>query len=141
MNTTDLLATMMLDPNEEYSPEINNAINMHNNSISAFAQGVTASAIVALLIKKGIVTETEFLSELESLIESSTQKDAIIYNRDVLLQCIEEEKTYMQQLQDMHEDLEGRVGTTVDLTSADFNKNHILDDFGSDDTIVYVDHQ
>ena len=49
---TKQLQDLMIDPKEEYADELNQYINMHNVSVSEFAQSVTDVALLNLLVKK-----------------------------------------------------------------------------------------
>ena len=114
-NTTTNIANLMLDTNPDYSPELNDAINMHNGSIVAFSQGVTLSSLLTILIKKGIITEEEFSEELNSQISISNQYSVLENNRDVLVSCMEQDAEYMAQMKTLHDALENRDTDQINI--------------------------
>lgn len=92
-----------IDNSQDYSEELQNFINLHNTSISQLCQSILSGSILSILIKKGIITEEEFLKEFEEFFNSSGQKKVIENNRDQLLQCIEAEKEFNEGLKEIHD--------------------------------------
>lgn len=129
MYNTQLIESFMVYTDKTYSPELNDAIIMHNNTVTSFAQGITMSAIINLLIKKNIITEDEFFAEVDEQVGSNNIKhhiDAIAYNRDTILKCIEEEHAYMENLKEMHDDIMNREPTPIDISDSGFNQNDLI---------------
>lgn len=108
MDITEIMnkvTNCMIDTNEAFNEHLNDAINMHNGSVASFVQSLTTNSILSLLIKKGLISESEFAEELESQFNNSKQKEVVEYNRDILLQLVEEEFSYMNDLKEMHESM------------------------------------
>ena len=106
MYIANILESLMVNTDTNYSPELNDAINMHNGSVTSFAQGITTTAILSLLIEKNIITDDEFIAKLDGYLNVRRMNvDHLTYNRDVLLKCMEDEKEYMNQVKAMHEDI------------------------------------
>ena len=131
-NNTKTLTDLMLDTNPDYSPEINDAINMHNSSIVAFSQGVTVSSLLTLLINKNIISEEEFANEMNRQIGLSDQHNVIMSNREILLSCIEQDAEYMAELKSVHESLAERDGEQINMFD-DGDGAKILDIFQPND--------
>jgi hypothetical protein len=78
-----------------------------------------SSSLLSILIKKGIITDDEIVSEFDIFLNSSKQKEMLESNRDQLMQCIEAEKDYNKELENMYEDMKSRV----DITDQEFYKS------------------
>jgi len=105
---SDYINDLCIDNSVDYSEELQNYINIHNTSIAEFCQSILSSSLLSILIKKGIITDEEFISEFDTLFNSSKQKEMIEKNRDQIIQCIEAESDFNTKLEDMYDDLESR---------------------------------
>ena len=118
MNISEKFTDLIMSEQENYSDEVNQYIRMHNKAISDFAQSVTISSVVSLLIKKGILTDDEITGELTTIInENQSNIKQIEDNRNIICQLIEYEAEYAQNLKDMHNDLANREGIDVTLSA------------------------
>ena len=87
-NLTKQFNDLMIDPKEEYSDELNRYINMHNVSVSEFAQSLTDVALLNLLVKKGIITEEEFSNEMYNTMTHLKGFETLKSNYDALMDGI-----------------------------------------------------
>ena len=85
---TKQFSDLMIDPKEEYSDELNQYINIHNVSVSEFAQSVTDAALLNLLVKKGIITEEEFFTEMYNTMTRLNGFETLKSNYDALMDGI-----------------------------------------------------
>ena len=107
MNITEKFDTFMVAGNPAYGDELNGFIQMHNQAVADIAQRLTVAAIGTLLIKKGIVSESEMMDELTqnmAMFEETLAK--VEQNRDMILELVESTVDLNDNLKDMYEDIE-----------------------------------
>ena len=138
--TTELsnyIKRLSIDPSLEYSEELSEFINMHNISISQMMQQVMNSTLLSLLIKKGIITDKEYIDEFKVFMNTSKQFKEIESNRDKLLQCIEVEMSYKEELKNKYNGMVSRITDNSDSNDPGFYNPNPLDS-DEDDDIIHI---
>ena len=121
MNISEKFTDLTVNEQENYSEELLAYIRMHNKSISEFAESITIASLVSILIKKGIVTDDELSDELAFVMNTNHANiETLQENKNTILQLIEYEMEYSNNLKDMHDDLINREGVEMTLTADNF---------------------
>ena len=107
---------------KQFSAELRSFIDSHNASIQSVSQTISVTALVNILLRKEIISYTEWTEQLETLLSRFGHIKAIETNRDLILEAIEAEKEYLNHLKEMHEDHETREGTETELSSETINE-------------------
>ena len=120
---------LAIDNSMEYSRELQDLINIHNTSLSSFYLSATVTSLMSILIKKGLMTDEEFLTEFNECFNNSPQKPVLENNRDQLLQCIEHENDCNEKFKNIYEMSTGKYDHQ-NKTSDEYN-NEPYDDLDS----------
>jgi ABC-type transporter Mla subunit MlaD len=68
--TINDLYKFQIPNNPDLSDSIDHLIDVHNDSITRFANGITLQAIAKILVQKGIVTNNELEEELNACLNN-----------------------------------------------------------------------
>ena len=102
---------------QNYSEQLRYYIDSHNNTIQGLSQTMATMATINILRAKNIITDDEFCEEVNRLLSQRINIQLLEQNRDNILSAIEAEREYLQDLKEMHEDLQDREGTEAELSS------------------------
>ena len=89
-NLTKQFTEFMIQPDEKYSAELNEYINMHNVSVSELGQSIMEMSLVSVLIEKGIITADELYAKMYDSLESLPSFEQMKKNYESLktiIQC------------------------------------------------------
>ena len=89
MDISKIFTQYMLDPKPEYSEDLNNFINMHNMSVSELAQSMLHTALLSVLIEKGLITEKELEDAFINRIDTAEELVTLKKNYESIQNCIE----------------------------------------------------
>lgn len=124
MTVNEFVSSLLLQSSEEYEREINECINMHNNSVSNFMHQMSLSALITVLIKKEIITPDEYNEGLaEAINNNQDTTNGLTANRDAILEYIAANVEVNENLQEMYNDLEA----TNDAENAEIPAEEIID--------------
>ena len=82
--------------------EFNELIMRHNASISDYGRGLSITALVNVLIEKGIFNEDEYISKIEECINAYPDNyDSIKHNYEQIMRYLEESKSMAEELENL----------------------------------------
>jgi hypothetical protein len=107
---------LCIDNSVNYTEDLQNLINIHNTTISEVCQSILTSSLLSILIKKGIITDEEFVKEFEEFFNNSKQREALESNRDRLLEYASLETDFNEDLFNTYEAMCDSIDIDLDET-------------------------
>ena len=80
---------LLVEPNEEYDPDLNALIEEYNVNLSNYSRAISMTALIELLVAKNIITPEEWVDAFTKAFNTSQQTTDMMRIRDKLRQYID----------------------------------------------------
>lgn len=112
-----------INPNEAYSQELNQLINMHNMSVTTYIHSMELYTIIRVLLEKNIVSEDDIIERMQYFFKITGDAQVLRTNNEHIASVIESEIELMEQLQTAHDNIdESLLDNPGELESDDLVK-------------------